>query len=126
MTEETALRIEAVPHRRVRLSILNDGAAQVFEFESKQSSYIAAQLLRAAAESYLQSGEQPLDFTKNYTEWAVASTTALGLGPSRIPNHESMLFQFGEAVLSFPIEKTKLRQFGEALVALSAKSEQSH
>jgi hypothetical protein len=116
------LQINPSSNRRISLCIEDGDKITPFEVDSKNGAYIAAQILCACAESFLNSGATQEDLTKKYTKWAVASTTSVGLGPSPIPNHESVLFQFGDTVLSVPIEKTKLRHLGEALVALSATS----
>jgi len=121
--QSTNLKIEALPNSRVRLNLVDGAISLRFEFDSVGGSFVAAQILRAATDSFIQSGAPIPNFTQDQSVWAVASTTAFSLGPSQIPNHESLLLQFGDALLAIPIEKNRLRSLGESLVALSASSE---
>jgi hypothetical protein len=120
MADEPNLRIEALPNCRVRLSI---GQSAPFEFDSKGAADVAAHILRAAQDSFKQSGKTIPDLTKNPTEWVVLLTSAWGLAPSRFPDHETLIAQFGDTVLALPVARNQLRQVGEAMVALSAESD---
>jgi hypothetical protein len=126
MTEDTKLRIEALPNCRVRLSISGPANIPEFEFQSSRGSLIAAQILNAARDSYADSRKPLPDFTRNPAVWVVLQASAWGLAPSQFANHESLTIQFGDAILALPIERSKLRQLGEAMLALSANSEHRH
>jgi hypothetical protein len=123
VSEEAKLRIEPLPDSKIRISIIG---ASKFELDPVAAAHVIGLILEAAKEAHGRTGEPLPDFTKNQAIWAVLRASAFGLGPSQLPNHESLLMQFGETVLSLPIEKTKLRQLGEAMVALSADSDRGH
>ena len=124
MTNDTKLRVElfAGEAKRLELGIEDSRSALTYEFSSLEASHIAGRILQTAKRAFELSGEPNPDIKARPTTWAVVQTSALGLEPSDIPNHESMLLQFGDAVLAIPIEKTKLRQFGEKILTLSADS----
>jgi hypothetical protein len=126
MSEETKLRIEALPNCRIRLSITGTENPPEFEFESGGAALVAAQILKAAKDSFAQSQKPLPDFRVNPAVWVALEVSAFGLAPSQFANHESLTFQFGDAILALPIERSKLRQLGEAMVALSADSEIGH
>jgi len=119
----TRLNVKSAPDRKIVISIEEGGSVNHLEVNSDNGATIAAYILQACADSYIKSGAPVQDLTKQRPQLAVAPMTALGIGPSRIPNHESLLLQFGDTVLSVPIEITKLRYLGEALITLSAKTD---
>jgi hypothetical protein len=106
-----------LPNHQIRLSI-----------DSKDASAAAAQILESARDAFLQSGRSNSrqDAAKQEAEWQSAHPTSIGLGPSQQEEHESLLFQFGDAVLAIPIEKSQLRRLGEALIALSDQTARLH
>jgi hypothetical protein len=119
---DTKLRIEPTQNSKVKISI---GSSEL-EFDSVGASYIVGRILEAAKQSHRMSGKPLPDFMKDRAIWAVLLTSAMGLGPSQLANHESLLMQFGETVLALPIGKSQLRQLGEAMIALSAQSDRGH
>jgi len=120
----SSFKLDFEPHSNCRVGMKISGRL-AYEFDSKNGSQIAAKILRASAEAFIQSGKSSPDFTKQWTEWGVAPTTALmlGPGPSQMPDMVSLLLQYGDTVLAVPIEKSRLRLLGEAMVALSAEGE---
>jgi hypothetical protein len=120
---EPRLIVESLDDGRVRLAIASDERTQHIDLGQLDSAHIAARILETAAHSLTQSGKPRIDYSKQFTEWASAFPTTLGLGSSQIPNHESLVLQFGNAILVIPIEKSQLRQLGQALMALSADSD---
>jgi hypothetical protein len=124
MTSDTKLRIELFPTeaKRLELGIDDNRSSLTYEFSSLEASHVAARILQTAKRAYELSGEPKPDITARPTTWAIVQTSALGLAPSEIPNHESILLQFGDAVLAIPIDKTKLCQFVELILALRADS----
>ena len=120
---DTKLRIEPLANSRIRLSIV--GASE-FEFEAATASYIVGKILEAVKESHKLSGKPLPDFTLNPVVWVSLLTSAMGLAPSRLPNHESLVMQFGETILAVPIGRSQLRELGQAMVALSALSDRGH
>jgi hypothetical protein len=123
---EPRLIVESLDNGLFRLSITRNEQTQYVDVGQLGSAQIAAKILQMAAHSLTQSGRPRIDHTKQFTEWASAFPTTLGFGQSQIPNHESLLLQFGNAILAIPIEKSQLHQLGQALVALSANAERSH
>lgn len=121
--QKSNLQIEALPNSRVRISI---AGASEFEFESLGASYVSGRILEAAKESHALTGNPLPDFTKNPAVWAVLQPSAVGLAPSRLPNHESLTLQFGETIFAVPIERSQLRVLGQAMVALSAPDRGGH
>jgi hypothetical protein len=124
MTNDTKLRVElfAGEAKRLELGIDDSRCSLTYEFSSLEASHVAARILQTARRAFELSSEPTPDIKARPTTWAVVQTSALGLDPSDIPNHVLILLQFGDAVLAIPIEKTKLRQFGERILALSADS----
>jgi hypothetical protein len=128
MNEGDRFACLTLPNHQIRLSIVRDGKSVDFDLDSKDASAAAAQILETARDAFLQSGRSKLkqDVTKQLTQWQSAYPTSIGLGPSQRQEHESLLFQFGDAVLAIPIEKSQLRQLGEALIALSDQTTRLH
>jgi hypothetical protein len=124
MTNDTKLRVElfAGEAKRLELGIEDSRSSLTYEFSSLEASHVAARILQTAKRAFELSCEPKPEIKARPTTRAIVQTSALGLDPSHIPNHESILLQFGDAVLAIPIEKTKLRQFGEQILALSADS----
>jgi hypothetical protein len=117
-----------LPNHQIRLSIVRGGKSAEFDLDSKDASGAAAQILETARDAFLQSGRSNpnQNVTKQYVQWQSAHPTSIGLGPSQRLEHESLLFQFGDAVLAIPIEKSQLRQLGEAFIALSDQTARLH
>ena len=117
MSEESKLRIEPLSNSKIRISIM--GASE-FDFDSEGASLIVVQILEAAKEAHQRSGRPFPNFTQTPATWAGLLTSAFGLASSQFANHVSLVMQFGDTIFAVPIEKSKLRQLGEAMVALSA------
>jgi hypothetical protein len=117
-----------LPNHQIRLSIVRDGQSADLDLDSKDASAAAAQILESARDAFLQSGRSNSrqDAAKQEAEWQSAHPTSIGLGPSQQEEHESLLFQFGDAVLAITIEKSQLRRLGEALIALSDQTARLH
>jgi hypothetical protein len=126
MSEQDRLTFKTLPNRKIQITIIKNEMPTDFNFVSKDAAVLVGQVLHAAKDSFIETGNPLIDFTKSQTEWVSLYPSRLGLGSSHIPNHESFVIQFGDAILAIPIEKTKLRQLGEALVALSADSDSRH
>jgi hypothetical protein len=117
-----------LPNHQIRISIVRDGKSADFDLDSKDASAAAAQILETARDAFLQSGRSgpKKDVTKQDDQWQSAYPTSIGLGPSKRQEHESLLFQFGDAVLAIPVEKSQLRKLGEALIGLSDHAARLH
>jgi hypothetical protein len=117
-----------LPNHRIRLSIVRDGKSADLDLDSKDASAAAAQILESARDAFLQSGKSkpPQESGKQEPQWQAAYPTSIGLGPSQRQEHESLLFQFGDAILAIPVEKSQLRRLGEALIALSDQTARLH
>jgi hypothetical protein len=128
MNEGDKFTCLTLPNHQIRLSIVRDGKSVDFDLDSKDASAAAAQILETARDAFLQSGRSELQQEGNNqsTQWQSAYPTSIGLGPSQRQAHESLLFQFGDAVLAIPIEKSQLRQLGEALIGLSDQTARFH
>ena len=122
---DTKLRIKLFRAKRLELGIEDGRGSLTYEFSSLEASHVAGRILQTAKRAFELSGEPNPDIKARPTTWAIVQTSALGLVSSEIPNHESILLQFGDAVLAIPIEKTELRHFGELILALSVDSSQS-
>jgi hypothetical protein len=128
MNERDKFACLTLPNHQIRLSIARDGKSADFDLDSKDASAAAAQILETARDAFLQSGRSKpkQDVTKQHAQWPSACPTSIGLGPSQRQEHESLLFQFGDAVLAIPIERSQLRQLGEAIIALSVQIARLH
>jgi hypothetical protein len=126
MSEPVKLTFEPLHDGFVRISITADEKTLSADLDQKESAQVAAKILESAAIALAQSGMPLENKTNQFKEWASIRPTIVGLGASEEPNHESLILQFGNAVLAFPIGKSELRRLGEALVALSADSDRSH
>ena len=126
MSEPVKLTFEPLHDGFVRISITADEKTLSADLDQKESAQVAAKTLESAAIALAQSGMPLENKTNQFKEWASIRPTIVGLGTSEEPNHESLILQFGNAVLAFPIGKSELRRLGEALVALSADSDRSH
>jgi hypothetical protein len=120
------LAVESLHSGLIRLSIISDEQTLSIELTQKDCARTVAKILETAEDSFVESGQPPEDYTRQSIEWASLQPATLGLAPSQLPNHESLLVQFGNAVLAIPIERSQLRTLGEAMVALSADSDRGH
>src|SRR3974390_1660247 len=128
MKEGDTFACHTLPNHQIRLSIVRDGNSADLDLDSKDASAAAAKILETARDAFLESGRSSPreDVTKQHTQWQSAYPTSIGLGPSQQQDHQSLLFQFGDAVLAIPIDKSQLRQLGEALIALSDQTARLH
>jgi hypothetical protein len=128
MNEGDKFACLTLPNHQIRISIVRDGKSADFDLDSKDASAAAAQILETARDAFLQSGKSnpKQNATKQQAQWQSAHPTSIGLGPSQRQEHESLLFQFGDAVLAISIEKSQLRKLGEALIALSDQTARLH
>ena len=126
MVEEFKFFAKPMEDKFVRLEIGEGSELISYDIKSNQGSLLAAAILRASAEAFIASGDKPLDFTTHPASWGVSSTTGVGLGPSQIQNHISLLLRFGATILGIPLEKSILRRLGEGLIAASADESSGH
>jgi hypothetical protein len=128
MNEGDKFACLTLPNHQIRLSIVRDGKSADFDLDSKDASAAAAQILETARDAFLQSGRSKprQDVSEQEPQWQSAYPTSIGLGPSQRQEHESLLFQFGDAVLAIPIEKSQLRKLGEALISLTDQTARLH
>jgi hypothetical protein len=115
MNEGDKFACLTLPNHQIRLSIVKDGKSADFDLDSKDASAAAAQILETARDAFLQSGRswRKKDATNQDAQRQSAYPTSIGPGPSQRQEHESLLFQFGDAVLAIPIEKSQLRKLGK-------------
>lgn len=111
----------SLPDGRIELCLVKDGKEHSIQIDNKFAAQVAAQALLVAKLSFDRAGKPAPNFIETKSEWINLQPSSIGLGPAREPTHESLMIQFGNAILAIELEKSKLRALGEALIALSSQ-----
>ncbi|MCP4701929.1 MAG: hypothetical protein GY862_34480 [Gammaproteobacteria bacterium] len=119
---KNGLLVAMGPDGKLRIEMAADGENKGgFTTEPDKAGFLAAQILECARIAHEKSPHSVLqDGTQKESQWPTLQATKVALGPCHMPGHESLIVQFGQAVLGIALPSEALRSLGEALIALSA------
>ncbi len=112
------VKVDLTDDNKLQIVLVVDGSeSRPLVINGIDAGPIAAQLLTAANASFRKSGRPPSPTPPNLP---LLQTMAVGSGSCELPDHETLLFQFGDAALGIAMPKPMLKQMGETFLALSA------
>jgi hypothetical protein len=115
---QNGLKVDLADDHKLRIVLVVEGLeSQPLVINAVEAGPIAAHILKAANVSFRKSGKPPSETPANVP---VIQMDAMGSGNSGIPNHETLLFRFGDSALGIAVPKPMLKQMGETFLALSA------
>jgi hypothetical protein len=115
MTE--GLLVNSLPEGMISIQLVTGGKiAGGQKLEPEMAMVVVAQILTAAKQSGKRATPRPGD----PGNWVSIQPSSMALGPSQIPNHESIILRFGDVELGVSIPINTLRSIGQALIALTA------
>jgi hypothetical protein len=115
MTE--GLLVNSLPEGMISIQLVTGGKiAGGQKLEPEMAMGLVAQILAAAK----QTGKRVTPRAGDSGNWVSIEPSSMALGPSQIPNHESIILRFGDVELGVSIAVDTLRKIGQALIALTA------
>jgi hypothetical protein len=119
---ENGLQIDPAANGAIRIAFVKDGTRLTqLDAPGSAASSLACMLLEAAKRSQQDANLPLLGGTDRASTWAVIVPSKIGLGPSAVEGHHSLIASFGQAQLGISMDERSLRSLGEALVALTSK-----
>jgi hypothetical protein len=110
-------RINSPDRQRVGLELEGeDGRTVSLSLSPKEAALMAAAILELCRE--LPSTESQASVRRG-GDWPVVRASRVSLGPSPLPDCESMVLGFGDAHLAVALRRDLLRPIGESLVRMS-------
>ncbi|WFU14336.1 hypothetical protein [Bradyrhizobium sp. CB3481] len=94
--------------------------------ESEQMGLAIQQFMQIAILAFQRTGGALISGVEQSSTWPEIEVSTIGLGPSRLANHEDLIVRFGDAQVGFPLSRTALRGLGEAMIALSTPKQKSN
>jgi hypothetical protein len=115
---KNGFKVDLADENKLRIVLVVDGSeSRPLIIDAVEAGPIAAHILKAANVSFRKSGRPPSETPPNVP---VIQMDAMGSGNSGIPNHETLLFRFGDSALGIAVPKPMLKEMGETFLALSA------
>jgi hypothetical protein len=110
-------RITSPDRKRLALELEGeDGRSVSLSLSPKEAALMAAAILELCRELPGTESQAPV---RRGGDWPVVRASRVSLGPSPLPDCESMVLGFGDAHLAVALRRDLLKPIGESLIALS-------
>jgi hypothetical protein len=107
-------RIDSPDKQRVRLELAgDDGHKLSLVMSPKEAALMVAAVLEVCREI------PPAQVGDEKPDWAVVRARTVSLGPSPLPDCDSLVLGFGDAKIAFALKSDLLRPMGESLLRMA-------
>src|ERR1700743_1527307 len=126
MAENEPVRLETkvLPNGMVKLSISQGTQQGEFIVENSLAGVLAGMLLQSSRDSFVKAEESRQQIAESKSQGGSRIDvlhTKIGIARSQLPDCESLVFEFGNAAVGFPIPQQFLTHLPQALASVAAK-----
>ena len=113
-------RIHSPDKRRLALELEDDdGRTTSMSLSPREAALMAAAILDRCRDLPSSHPESSL---RRGDDWPVLRANRISLGPSPLPDCESMVLGFGDAHIALALKRDLLQSIGESLIRLSVQT----
>ena len=109
-------RIDSPDRQRLALELEgDDGRSVSLSLSPKEAALMAAAILQLCRELPVT---EPTTSVRRGGDWPVVRATRVSIGPSPLPDCESLVLGFGDAHLAVALRRDLLKPIGDSLIRL--------
>lgn len=120
---ENRVRVRSQSDGKFNIAIVKDGQEMgCLEADPRIASLIAAQVLHVANVIHSTGAPSSRKGYKPGDNWPYVEAISCALAPCPAPDHECIIFRFGDAELGIATRKEQLKSLGQAMLTMSTDS----